>query len=199
MKPKVSIQIGFYLLSMAAFFVVVAILGTDIPICFDDGAEFIGLLACLTTPGIIIPIICFIALVAIVIFINYLHQRLKGTTLGPIEVSEVKNINNDVMAFVGSYFLPLVSFNVAEEWQHFLVLIILFTLIGLIYIRANIYYTNPTLLALGYRVYKITGVYLGTSCSAVVIVRGELKSGDIIKYIPIDDNTFYARKIDKNE
>ena len=110
MRQSTKYQIGFYLLSMAAFFVVIAILGTNIPICFEKGSKFIGIRECLSTPGIIVPIICLLALIYIVWFVFYLKRRIQGTQLGPISIDSVENINNDIMTFVGSYFLPLVSF-----------------------------------------------------------------------------------------
>lgn len=149
MKQNLLIKISFFMLSMALFFVIVLILGTDIPISFSEDAKFVGLWSCFTNRGIMLPIVCTLALLYIVFFISYLKHRMKGTTLGPIEITDIQNANNDILAFVGTYFLPLVSFSLAEHWQHLLVLFILFVVIGVIYVRADIYYTNPTLLLLG--------------------------------------------------
>ena len=74
MRQATKYQIGFYLLSMAAFFVVIAILGTNIPICFEKGSKFIGIRECLSTPGIIIPIICLLSLFYIIWFIFYIKE-----------------------------------------------------------------------------------------------------------------------------
>lgn len=102
------------------------------------------------------------------------------------------------MTFVGSYFLPLVSFSIAEKWQHFVVLIILFIIIGVIYIKSDIYFTNPTLSMLGYRVYRVKGQYLGEDVEKIIIIQSKLKKNDKISYIPIDDNTYYA-EIDNHD
>lgn len=195
MNPNLLIKSSFYMLSMALFFVIVLILGTDLPINFGEGAKFVGLWTCLTIRGIMLPIVCVLALLYIAFFIRYLKHRMKGTTLGPIEITDIHNANNDILAFVGTYFLPLVSFSLAEHWQHLLVLFILFVVIGVIYVRADIYYTNPTLLLLGFRVYRIKGVLNGNPIERVVIVQGELKKDVSVRYIVIDDNTFYVKKI----
>ncbi len=97
------------------------------------------------------------------------------------------------MTFVGSYFLPLVSFSIAEKWQHFVVLILLFSLIGVIYIKSDVYFTNPTLSLLGYRVYRVKGQYMGEGVEKIIIIRSKLKKDDQISYIPIDDNTYFAK------
>ena len=128
----------------------------------------------------------------------YLKRRIQGTQLGPISIDSVENINNDIMTFVGSYFLPLVSFSIAEKWQHFVVLIILFIIIGVIYIKSDIYFTNPTLSMLGYRVYRVKGQYLGEDVEKIIIIQSKLKKNDKISYIPIDDNTYYA-EIDNHD
>jgi len=195
MKPNKKIQYGFYMLSMAVFFLVILILGTNIPVCFDSGAKFIGIMTCLTSFGIIIPIICMFAFIYIGYFFYLLKHRIKGTKLGPIIVKSANNINYDIMAFVGSFFLPLISFNVAEKWQHFLVLIILFVIIGEIYVRSSIYYTNPTLLVFGYKIYKVKGIMLGKEIECVIIIRDTIKTNDKLMYIPIDNYTYYAKKI----
>lgn len=195
MKQNLLIKISFFMLSMALFFVIVLILGTDIPISFSEDAKFVGLWSCLTNRGIMLPIVCTLALLYIVFFISYLKHRMKGTTLGPIEITDIQNANNDILAFVGTYFLPLVSFSLAEHWQHLLVLFILFVVIGVIYVRADIYYTNPTLLLLGFRVYRIKGNLNGDPIERVVIVQGELKKDVSLRYIVIDDNTYFVKEI----
>lgn len=194
MKQNLLIKFSFFMLSMALFFVIVFILGTDIPINFSEDAKFVGMWSCLTTRGIILPIVCTLALLYIVFFICFLKHRMKGSTLGPIEITEIHNANNDILAFVGTYFLPLVSFSLAEHWQHLLVLFILFVVIGVIYVRADIYYTNPTLLLLGFRVYRIKGILNGNPIERVIIVQGELKKDVSVRYIVIDDNTYFVKK-----
>lgn len=195
-KKKLGVhkKICFYLLSMVLFFIIVTILGTDIPVCFDDDAKFIGVRSCLTNKGILIPFVCIVALIYATLFALYLRHRIKGTKIGPITIINIENVNNDILAFVGTYFIPLVSFSLADNWQHLVVLCLLFIVIGIIYIRADIYYTNPTLLLLGYRVYKIEGEWNGVNIIKIVISHGELQKDDIIRYIPIDDNTYYVKK-----
>lgn len=199
MKPNLHTKICFYLLSMVLFFIIVIILGTNIPICIDDGAKFIGVWACISNKGILIPIVCSMALLYSICFAFYLRHRINGSKLGPISIIEVKNVNNEILAFVGTYFLPLIGFSLADHWQHLIVLILLFLVIGIIYVRADIYYTNPTLLLLGYRVYRIEGKWNGETIEKVVITYGELQKNDCIKYIPIDNNTYYVKKITSNE
>lgn len=194
MKLFIYTKFCFYLLSMVLFFVIVAILGTHIPISFEDNARFIGVKECLTNKGIMILVVCGLALIFTICFAFYLKHRIKGAKLGPITIKKVENVNNDILAFVGAYLLPLVSFSLSEDWRHLVVLLLLFVVIGIIYIRADIYYTNPTLLLLGYRVYRIEGIFNGETIEKIVISYGKLQKNDLIRSIAIDDNTYYVKK-----
>ena len=191
------IKVGFYLLSMLFLLIIVMILGTDIPVYFGSDWEFIGWNVFLQQ-GVVIPIICCLLISASLLFCLWLFQWNNGSKLGPVTEATYKNVSGDVMSFVASYFFPLVSFNLGSTWQHAVVLAFLFVLIGAIYIRADIYYCNPTLMLLGFRVYEAEGrVNKNGSYKQVVISWGKLIDGDDIKYIPIDDKTSFAYKIKK--
>lgn len=178
---------GFYLLSMAFFLIIVIILGFKTPESWTD---------CYSEPGICVSIICAFLLVCTGFFWLYLSSRRKGTLLGPITISKVESINYDIMSFFASYCFPLVSFSICDSWRHIGVLVILFVLIGIIYVTANFYYYNPTLLILGFRVYRITGTIAGAgTINKIVIVRSDISIGDQLKYIPIDNTTYYAIKL----
>lgn len=188
-------KVGFYFLSMVFFLVIVMILGTDIPVYFGDDWEFIGCQVFLKK-GVLIPLLCLMLIITSVLFFMWLHKWNKGSRLGPVTETKYENVSGDVMSFVASYFFPLVSFNLSATWQHAVVLFLLFILIGVIYVQANIYYCNPTLMVLGFRVYKVTGKSgKGKNFQQTVISWGALKDGEAFKYIPIDTNTSFAYKI----
>lgn len=179
---------GFYLLSMTFFLIIVIILGFKMPESWTE---------CYSKPGICVSLICAFLLLYVASFWLYLSTRKKGTLLGPITISKVESINYDIMSFFASYCFPLVSFSICDSWRHVIVLGFLFVLIGKIYVGADIYYYNPTLLLFGFRVYRIRGTIVGVKeeIEKVVIVRGTISTGDKLKYIPIDKTTYYAIKL----
>lgn len=190
------IKVGFFLLSMVVFFIIVMILGTEIPICVEPEVEFIGWRECLTSKGIIIPIVCMIGIILAIIFAFYLGFRKKSGMLGPMKIKDIKNKNADIMSFVGTYFLPLVSFSLADNPRHFIVLLILFLLIAIIYIKADLYYTNPTLLLWGYKVYDVVIKENDMETHATIITKDSITKNEAqVKYFPIDSNTYFAIKI----
>lgn len=188
-------KIGFYLLSMVFFLIIVILLGTDIPVCFEKNAEFIGWKVFLRM-GVIIPIVCGILLLMAGFFVCWLNHKSKGTRLGPITINEISNVNSEIMSFVAAYFFPLVGFNYSTTWKHVVVLAGLFILLGAIYIKGDIYYCNPTLSVLGYRTYKVIGLMNnGDPIRQTVITRDGLSVNDRFKYITIDSNTCFAYKL----
>lgn len=192
---KTFSKIGFYLVSMILFLVIVMILGTDIPVCFEKPYTFIGFRKCFSSLGIIIPFVCLILLLIAGCFLFYLFLLKEGSLSSPVEVTTIKNINIDIMTFVGTYFLPLVSFSIDQKWQHVLVLAILFVVIGIIYVKADLYYINPTLLLFHFNVYEIKGEYEGNNIHQIVIINDELKEKEKYRYINIGDgNICYAKK-----
>ena len=187
-------KIGFYLLSMVFFLIIVMLLGTDIPVYFGKDAKFIGW-SNFFKMGIIIPIVCVLLLLFAGGFAYWLSHKSKGTRLGPITIIEISNVNSEIMSFVAAYFFPLVGFN-STTWKHIVVLAGLFVLIGVIYIKGDIYYCNPTLSILGYRTYKVSGMANnGAPFSQTVITRDRLSVNDRFKYITIDSNTCFAYKL----
>ncbi|WP_338337291.1 anti-phage protein KwaA [Marseilla massiliensis] len=191
---KVFAKIGFYLLSMVFFLIIVMILGTDIPVYFGKDAQFVGLKNIFKI-GIIIPVACGLLLLYAGGFACWLKHESKGTRLGPITITEISNVNSEIMSFVAAYFFPLVGFNYSTTWKHVVVLAGLFVLIGAIYIKGDIYYCNPTLSILGYRTYKIKGTTTtGTPFEQTVITSHKMSVEDKFTYITIDSNTCFAYK-----
>lgn len=187
-------KLGFYLLSMLFFIAIVAILGTSIPVCLDG--SFVGFKYLFTEIGTIVPIVSTILFLYILIFLSFIRTRMRSTKMGPSTIVKIENVSADTMSFVASYFFPLVSFSVNEKWRHFIVLVLLFILIGLIYIKSNIYYLNPTLIVFGYKIYRVEWRIAGHKGTEnnIVISRCDLSVNDNFKFIRIDHTTLYAVK-----
>lgn len=186
---------GLYLLSMVFFLIIVMILGTSIPVFFGPDWVFLGW-DIVFSKGVIIPVICIILFLITSVFCFRLYKWSKGSRLGVVTDTKYENVSSDVMSFVASYFFPLVSFNLGTTWRHVAVLGLLFILIGVFYVKADIYYCNPTLLLLGFRAYKVAGRHeKPNDFNKTIIVWGRMKDGDKFKYVPIDENTCFAYKI----
>lgn len=80
-----KIKIGFYLLSMVFFLIIVMILGTNIPYYFGDNWEFIGWER-LFDKGVIVPIVCTLLLLSALFFHFWLNFFKGRTKLGKIRI-----------------------------------------------------------------------------------------------------------------
>ena len=149
-------KIGLFFLSLWLLFLLIVIITAEIPVCFGDNCEFIGWTNLLKSN--IIPIFCLIALViGVVSFLDFRYQ-MKGTPELSVKITEIQNIDYEHLTFLTTYIIPLVCFQF-ENLRYILTFIVILFVIGLIYIRTDLFYANPTLAILGFKIYKISGEF----------------------------------------
>lgn len=68
-----------------------------------------------------------------------------------------------------------------------------------IYIRTDIFYANPSLALLNFRIYKVKGLFRSGEMreNRILITRDKLDIGDNVKYLKLDERIYYALKLDK--
>ncbi len=81
------------------------------------------------------------------------YKFVQGASLLPVEIIEVENINFE--SILATYIVPLACIDLDKD-RSSLMLITILILIGWIYIKTNLFYTNPTLAIWGYQIYKIS-------------------------------------------
>jgi hypothetical protein len=79
-------------------------------------------------------------------------------------------------------------------------LFFLLLIIGIIYIKTDLFYANPTLALLGYNIYEMTGsrnieIKKDTYEHIVVITKNKISSNDEIQLLFLSDNIYFGRKI----
>ena len=185
-------KIQFYIISLTFLFIL--ILANQIPVCIGRGCELVDLRRLLFTyPPIIL--FCFIGVIFSVLFLLYFRYRiLKGSKLPPETITEIQPIDYENLTFLATYIIPLVCFDLdfhLVENRNFIMLILVLVLIGWIYVKTNIFYTNPTLAILGFRVYRLS---TNKRPNVVIITSSVLLLGDQIRSSRIDDNIYYSEK-----
>lgn len=83
-----------------------------------------------------------------------------------------------------------------EDTQKNIAYLLLIIVIGLVFIKTDKYYANPTLALFGYKLYKVDISYPG-SCEVkniIAISTDILKVDDYVFYSFFDDYVFIARK-----
>ncbi|WBI95174.1 hypothetical protein PALA51_05053 [Pseudomonas aeruginosa] len=180
------LKFEFYLLSLWLLFLLIIIIKIDVPICFERGCEFVGVLDLLQRN--ILPV-CSLLFILIGLFFYWRFKyRLESSNEIPVLITEIEDLSYEHLTFLTTYIVPLICFNL-DSARYVLSLFLLLFVIGLIYVKTDKFYANPTLAVLGFRLYKVTTEF---GCK-VVITKARLAKGDRIAFINLDDKFVYGR------
>ena len=142
----------------------------------------------------IIPLTCILLIVlGIVGYILFLDSLNNAKSL-PVEIEECESVNYENLSFLATYIIPLVCFPM-ETNREICVLFFVIIVIGCIFIKTNLYYMNPSLVLLGFNVYKVTCKSGNAFGTGIVIIKGKLNVKNSIKYMSLSDNVYFARRI----
>lgn len=157
-------------------------------VCYNDTDFWIGLI--LSNKLSVISLVgIFYALVAYFCF----DFDLKGATDIPFTISDLDDINFEHLTFLATYIVPLIGFDLSNDRQ-LTVLVLLLVSMCFIYIKTDIFYSNPTLALLGFRIYKAKGSFkCGISENIILISREELRKNQKVSYIKLDNRIYYVR------
>jgi len=120
---------------------------------------------------------------------------LNGTTDIPFEVKKIESINYEHLTFLATYIIPLISFDF-ESTRQMIVFGLLLAVMGIIYIKTDLFYANPSLALLGFFIYKADGSFkYGNKDGIVIISREKIIAGQKLLYIKLDDRIYYTKGI----
>lgn len=183
-----KLKFQLYILSLWLLFLLLFINKVNIPIYIQKDYEFMGV--CELLKNNIIPAISLLILLLGFIFYFRFKYIIGGNHALPEKISKIENVNWEHLTFLTTYVIPFVTFNFKEE-RNGLIFFLLLLIIGLIYIKTNMFYTNPTLALLGYHIYKIS---TNNRENVIIISKGTLKENDWIKSKLLSDNIYIANK-----
>lgn len=190
-----TLKLHFYIMSLWLLFVLLFLLTVDIPISFSKGAHFIGVMPLLKRNWFAF-ISLLLALLGIV-FASMERRKWAGVSNPPYEILSVKNENYEYLTFLTTYIIPLICIDLTKV-RYVIVLGVLLVLIGFIFIRMDLYYGNPTLALMGYRLYRAEIKECEVPDGIILISRDRLNKASSIKWIPIDEYVWIAKEI-KND
>jgi hypothetical protein len=186
-------KIELYIISLWLLFLLVFINKIQIPFCFGQDCHFIGFSELLRNN--VVPTIClFFMILGIIFYFRFDYRIIKGAPELPKKIVSIQNLNFETLSFLITYIIPIVTFDLdfdLDKNRNLLMFLLVLFLIGWIYIKTNMFYTNPSLAVLGFRIYKVDTE--GTH-DMTVIVKGKLKKGDNIYPIYLDDNIYFIKK-----
>lgn len=191
-------KIGLFLLSLWLLFVLIILITAKIPLDVSLNTVFVGWR--FLAVNNIIPIFCLFALIiGYISYRDFIHQ-IKGTPELSFKVKEIEKIDYEHLTFLTTYIIPLVCFQFDNLRYIFAFLIILFV-IGTIYIRTDLFYANPTLAILNFRIYKVSGKFRNGEArqNKILISKDLIEKEDRVKYYKLDERIYYATKVNSNE
>jgi hypothetical protein len=188
-------KIGLYILSLWLLFLFVIVITLDISACQKSGVDLLDFLGRNT-----VPVVCVVFLLIGVASYFYLDFEIKGASENPFLVTRVENLSYEHLMFLATYVIPLISFDFGNE-RFLIVLGLLLLVMGIIYIKTDLFYANPSLALLGYRLYRVDGRFKGdeTRENIIVICRCRLNKNDRVSYRRIGEGIYYARKAPGHE
>lgn len=138
-------------------------------------------------------ILIVISLIILAMYCNNYARIRKDTK---ITVKEIKNNGVENLGYMSGYVIPFVSINTAIivdgkfSVQNIATLIILFSVLGYLYIKSNLYYVNPVL-NLFYDIDTITTKEVGE----IILIRDKIynfKEGNSFNVTYAIDNIYFV-------
>lgn len=191
-------KIGLYFLSLWLLYILIIIITIQIPIDFSEHSSFVGFNYLISNN--LMPIFCFGAITISFIAYKDFEYKMIGTPELSFEILEIEKIDYEHLTFLTTYIIPLVCFQF-DDIRYVLVFFTLFLVIGLIYIRTDLFYANPTLAILKFRIYRIDGKFRNGDIrkSIIIICKDQLSKRDRLTYFRLDERIYYASKQKNNE
>ncbi|WP_405175595.1 anti-phage protein KwaA [Paenibacillus sp. FSL H8-0261] len=184
-------KIELYVISLWLLFILIIIVTIDIPICLKNSCSFIGFKKLITSN--IIPVFAFILLLLGILFFFNFKYKLAGSQQNHITVKKIENRNYEHLTFLSTYIIPLIAFDLTKI-RYAIVLFLLLVAIGIMYVKTNMFYTNPTLALLGYKIFKVNATFrTGNEEEIIIISREDVSLGDTLSYKTIHENIYYVR------
>lgn len=175
------IKIELYFMSLSLLFFLLIIKSINIPIYtyrFQLGIRWMGWEYLLYKN--IPTIICLICLLGSMLCKKRFLNSLKGNKDLPCTIEKIKNANYEYLTFLTTYIIPLICFDLGII-RDCLLLFVLLVLLGLLFIKTNLYYQNPSLALMGFNIYAADIGYKNSIISDIIIIsRVKIKKGDVI-------------------
>lgn len=189
-RNRTYLKLRFYIMSLWLLFVIICLLTVDIPISFAPDATFIGVVPLLKRN--ILPLISIILAMISWLLACLTDYEWAGTYNPPYTIESVKNENYEYLTFLTTYIIPLACVDL-NNIRYILVVAVLLFFIGLIFIRMDLYFGNPTLAFMGYKLYRVK--IKNVAEEVVIITKDKISPDSQIKWIELSDNVWTAKEM----
>lgn len=177
-------------MSFWIFFVLLIIVTLEIQICFGPNCEFIGLRELFSIRNSIAFGSILLLLSGIVFYYEFMKD-LEGDLNMPVKIEKIENVNYEYFALLVT-IISLVAFDFTTL-RGLILLIVLFLILGAIFIKTELFYSNPSFALLGFHIYK-ADTNNELLKNKIFITKDKIKNQDKVKYMKISENVYFTKK-----
>lgn len=177
-------------MSFWIFFLLLIIVTIDIPICFNPDCQFIGFSELLSINNLIAFSSALLLLMGGLFYYQFIH-RLRGDLDLPVTIESIENINYEYFALLVT-IISIIAFDFTTL-RGLVLLIVLLIILCAIFIKTELFYSNPSFALLGFLIYKADTNNEGLK-NKIFITKDKFKVGDKIKYLKISDKVYFTKK-----
>lgn len=186
-------KVNLYILSLMLLFIFVAIITVNLP------EEKFNVNNLQDWKSLLLSNIVFSISIVMILYSLFAYKKfefdLQGATEIPFEIKKIEGINYEHLTFLATYIIPLISFEF-DNMRQMLVLGLLLVVMGVIYIKTDLFYSNPSLALLGFHIYKGDGMFKNGNRDGIVLIsREKLILGQKVSYIKLDDRIYYTKGV----
>ncbi len=178
-------KIEMYIISLWLLFVLIAIKEFQF-ISWKLSLDIQDICETMSKNGLAFFSICMLIL-GVWFYVKFAY-RLKGSTKLPKVIKKIEDQNYEHLTFLTTYIIPFIR--VKLEGRDILITFLLLIIIGAIFVKTNLFYKNPTLALLGYKLYKVD---TEASSNLIFISKQKLKVGDRVHHIYFGDNIYFVK------
>jgi hypothetical protein len=183
-------NIKLFIMSFWIFFVLLIIVTIDIPICFGANCEFIGFKELFSIRNSIAFTSIFLLLSGIFFYYEFMKD-LEGDLRHPVTIEKIENVNYEYFALLVT-IISLVAFDFTTP-RGLILLVVLFLILGAIFIKTELFYSNPSFALLGFHIYK-ADTNNELLKNKIFITKDKIKSQDKVKYMKISEKVYFTKK-----
>lgn len=189
---NVRMKYELYVLSLWLLFLLIIIVTIKIPVCFGDDCSAVNARELMLDN--VVPLFAFLFLLAGVEYYRKFKFHVSGGSTLSRKVVKIQDMNYEHLTFLTTYIIPLICFNL-ESVRYTVALVVLLVVIGVIFVKTDKYYTNPTMALLGFKLYQADIETRTTTREQIIIVTlDDLLVGDSVGCFELDDKVNFARK-----
>jgi len=180
------VKIEIYFLSLSLLFFLLLCKSISFPFDISDSWTFKG-----WNCSLLVSLLCFVSLIICLIIWKRFDRSITDNCGDiQVEVSSVDNINYEYLTFLTTYIIPLVCFDTGNI-RDCIVMMLLLVIIGLLAVKTNVYYLNPTLALLKFNIYKAEL----DNHFYILISKGIVEKGDEVRTFSLDKGIKYCKKV----